>query len=516
MAENSRYFNQPPTHEDTASQYESDLKSILAEHETSAGAITHQYEKDLTVQTTSPNQAVFESVLHAPSPLVSAYCARTTKSVDSVIKQHAGRFVSAITSNHDKAVWEDVRREFKEDCDVGSYFVSKALSCASDNTIEMTMRAALDVTVWQNVQRTMKESGDPNDYFVQKALKSASSLTVASSMRAALDTSVWKNVQAAIKESADTNDYFVQKALKGASGLNIALSMISAINTTVWQNVQRTMKESGDPNDYFVQKALKGASSSTIASLMEGFLPKPKPRKEYASSYEYSYDDDPLYGVYTSAKTSEEGDVEYLASLTDVELDQELQQRFRKSFIFSVFNAAKAKAKQDEQIQQERDRINAYRTASVAAAAEQARLRASERARQRAEEQARQRQQDRTRHDTGAGQNGANADSKIGDPDLESIIAKAASADRQFAWLGRADRAQVKAVIDTVKAARAKAAEKGEIMSDRDLYLRYRKSVDKAQGPMSDAERAKHKQKMQAYQIFEALIGGNIKGKLPF
>ena len=71
-------------------------------------------------------------------------------------------------------------------------------------------------------------------------------------------------------------------------------------------------------------------------------------------------------------------------------------------------------------------------------------------------------------------------------------------------------------VIETVKTARKKALEKGETLTDRELYLRYRRSVDKPEGAMNDAEKAKHQQKLQAYQIFEALIGGNIRGKLPF
>jgi hypothetical protein len=92
--------------------------------------------------------------------------------------------------------------------------------------------------------------------------------------------------------------------------------------------------------------------------------------------------------------------------------------------------------------------------------------------------------------------------------EVERVVAIAVSRDKSFSWLRTTDAGEVQRVINTVRQLRQQAQSKGAEITDRDIYLRYRRLADK---PAEE----KNVRIMKSYQILEALMGG-YKGKLPF
>jgi hypothetical protein len=76
-------------------------------------------------------------------------------------------------------------------------------------------------------------------------------------------------------------------------------------------------------------------------------------------------------------------------------------------------------------------------------------------------------------------------------------------------WLANEDRAAVRRVVNTVMTLRRQAAAKEQHISDRQIYVRYRLAVERS-------PREVDPDLLQSFKIFQALIGGNPKGKLPF
>lgn len=91
--------------------------------------------------------------------------------------------------------------------------------------------------------------------------------------------------------------------------------------------------------------------------------------------------------------------------------------------------------------------------------------------------------------------------------EAREIIRRAIAVDSSFSWLGRKDPNEVLRVINSVKAIRKNSAEKGETISDREIYLRYRRKVEVGEANDSTQE---------SLTILTALMGGKPNGKLPF
>jgi hypothetical protein len=81
------------------------------------------------------------------------------------------------------------------------------------------------------------------------------------------------------------------------------------------------------------------------------------------------------------------------------------------------------------------------------------------------------------------------------------------AANKQFSWLAREDIAAVTRVITTVRALRKRAADNGEQISDKEVYIRYRWAIEK---PDSSSKIN------QSFRILDAMMGGKPGGRLPF
>ncbi len=91
--------------------------------------------------------------------------------------------------------------------------------------------------------------------------------------------------------------------------------------------------------------------------------------------------------------------------------------------------------------------------------------------------------------------------------EIRIIVARVTANDRQFAWLANEDPANVLRVVNTVKKLRATAAAKQETITDKAIYIRYRRSIEN-NNPDKTLE--------VSFRILDALMGGKVNGSLPF
>jgi hypothetical protein len=91
--------------------------------------------------------------------------------------------------------------------------------------------------------------------------------------------------------------------------------------------------------------------------------------------------------------------------------------------------------------------------------------------------------------------------------EVRRIVAKVVASDRQYSWLQREDPKVVLRVVNTVRRLRANATDQQVVISDREIYIIYRRKIET---PDSSPELE------TSFRIIDALMGGKVSGKLPF
>lgn len=94
---------------------------------------------------------------------------------------------------------------------------------------------------------------------------------------------------------------------------------------------------------------------------------------------------------------------------------------------------------------------------------------------------------------------------------IDDIVNSVILRHPEQSWLRREDRARIKRVIDEIRVIRAEAAAEGREITDREIYLTYRRKVESSE--LDDDEARVH---TEAAQIVSAMMGANPKGTLPF
>lgn len=96
------------------------------------------------------------------------------------------------------------------------------------------------------------------------------------------------------------------------------------------------------------------------------------------------------------------------------------------------------------------------------------------------------------------------------DIDIDNVVDTVVRGNRSYGWLKGTDPSAIRQVIDEVLTLRAAAKAKGEAITDRDVYIHFRKANDP-----SLSEGNSHEQRA-LFTIIDAMMSGSLKGKLPF
>jgi len=96
------------------------------------------------------------------------------------------------------------------------------------------------------------------------------------------------------------------------------------------------------------------------------------------------------------------------------------------------------------------------------------------------------------------------------DIDIRKVVDTVIGRNRNYGWLKGTDPSAIRQVIDEVLTLRAAAKAKGEAITDRDVYIHFRKANDP-----SLSEGNSHEQRA-LFTIIDAMMSGSLKGKLPF
>jgi hypothetical protein len=91
--------------------------------------------------------------------------------------------------------------------------------------------------------------------------------------------------------------------------------------------------------------------------------------------------------------------------------------------------------------------------------------------------------------------------------EVQRIVKLVVASGREYGWLQREDPKVVLRVVRTVRTLRAQAEVKERTVSDRDIYIRYRRMIETPDSsPRLEA----------SFRIIDAMMGGKVSGKLPF
>ncbi len=92
--------------------------------------------------------------------------------------------------------------------------------------------------------------------------------------------------------------------------------------------------------------------------------------------------------------------------------------------------------------------------------------------------------------------------------EVTGIVAKAVAKDPGLSWLKTTDTADIARVINTVQRLRARAGEQGKELTDKEVYIKYRRAVEVPPAEVNPRI-------LNSYKILDAFMGG-VKGRLPF
>ena len=90
---------------------------------------------------------------------------------------------------------------------------------------------------------------------------------------------------------------------------------------------------------------------------------------------------------------------------------------------------------------------------------------------------------------------------------VDSVVSK----DKSASWLRGEPLTNIIRVINTVRMARERADETGEPITDKDIYIQYRKKIEVINGEESDQQRLNG-----SFKIISAMMGGDKNGTFPF
>lgn len=105
--------------------------------------------------------------------------------------------------------------------------------------------------------------------------------------------------------------------------------------------------------------------------------------------------------------------------------------------------------------------------------------------------------------------------SKNVDEEIESIVrlavyGKQGERRRGEAWLLTEDRLVIRRVVNTVRVIRQNAQSESRTITDREIYIRYRRLIEQPKDDTNIDE------VLRSFKILQALMGGGPSGKLPF
>ncbi|HSH18123.1 MAG TPA: hypothetical protein VK978_01945 [Candidatus Saccharimonadales bacterium] len=325
-------------------------------------------------------------------------------------------------------------------------------------------------------------------YTVERAMDRASSPAARKAMHISSD----ELLLAKVKEGAKlygAGSYSIEKMLDKASSLNVRAAMKATLDGMVLNAVHEGAELYG-PGGYTLQRTLNAASTPAIRAAMQATLDSRVLKKAKEDAGLFGADSYSIGRTLDAASSASVRQVFARTVGTDSAQSWKQQENFGYKASQQNFNAEdiftnyfKNQRRQDRQT-----RTNSRQTGTGGNYGN------GYRQQQSARREAPPRRPEK-------------------DTEVEQVVGRVVSGDRQYGWLRSEDPKDVRRVINTVRAARKSATDKGRELSDREIYLRYRRLADKGESSGHDiADPAL----VKSFKILDAMMGGNIRGKLPF
>ena len=294
-------------------------------------------------------------------------------------------------------------------------------------------------------------------------------------MEAALDAQVWAEVQRRATDSMyGPTDDFTRSALGGASSKTVRQAMEAALDAQVWAEVQRRATDSMyGPTDDFTRSALGGASSKTVRQAMEYLLSSGESQRTAQPPPQDSFN-------YRSGSRGTRNDYRYQEQTSspggsgqshDQYFDDLYNDLFGNTWEDPFSNRSGNRGFKNDHRQRTQTGTNEPPKSSTSAQSEPNTPPESEKTRW-----------------------------------AKGIADQIASQYHQYSWLKSEDPTNILKVLNTITKLREQAKAKGETISDRQIYLRFRRTVE-PKGPEDSLQ--------TSFRILDAFMGGSPNNKLP-
>jgi hypothetical protein len=290
------------------------------------------------------------------------------------------------------------------------------------------------------------------------------------------DKIVWQQAETQAQSYGPENAT-VQRTLRAASNPQAEQAMRAALDKIVWQQAE-TQAQSYGPENATVQRTLRAAFNNNSINIIKALLPKPEPRNERVYETPPRSTPPPLpkktlldrllrrnrhrhQNHYQQQTPPFEGGINFEDYMRQVHEETE---RMMKDLFDDLFQGAGGMYDVPP-FGQSPPRKETNKTPP-------------------------QTERDKA------------------DQEAREIVRTVIASDRSAQWLASTDIKAVRRVIATVRVLRSKAEEKGEAISDRDIYIRYRRIVETNADASPEIKESLH--------ILTAFMGGSPKGNLPF
>jgi hypothetical protein len=469
---------------EVVNQYHEALGQIVSHHDRGMDDAVHSYSRDVKrLIVEQPSAAQVQEVLAKPGDTIAGLTDDTLEEVERVINSAADDcFLSLSSADQSHLKLAQVKTK---QVDVGSNFweVSPVLNKASYDT-RSVMKAALDKEIWRQAKAKAQEVDLEEDAWkVSQIIQHASTYQVRGAMEAALDSIVWRQAKRMTKKVDLSTDFWkVSRILGSASNYQARSAMEAALDKEIWYQARAKTREKGI-REWQISALLSKASNYQFRDAMETTLREDLPRE---LGFDRLKKLRGILSVIMGGQTKEQGRVkpkpssrerqeetppqyEYAYDVPDME-------DFFRNFFRDTFGQDTPPGYDERQGTGARDRTTPPPPP----------------------------RQERT--------------SKY--QEVDAIVAEAERAfykDNPTAtkwnekWLTRTDKAAIQRVVNSVRQIREQAVEKGETVTDRQIYIMYRRKIETDQ-----LDEATKQRLTGSTQIILALMGGKPSGKLPF
>lgn len=447
------------------SQYQEVLRGINVGHDQGMLVIAQIYGGgvDQLFEGKEPSIGEISSLVSSPRREINKLTDVTALDLTAAVRTAAQECPKDLFGDDRKLLAQAFSKARNVDLGVGFWQIEDIINRASSQEAISIMRASLDNFIWKAAQvKTQRVDLGTGFWQVEEVIENASSPEARAAMRSALDKNIW--AQAQVKASrvdlGSGGFWQVEDVIHEASSPKSVQALRAGINQDIWVQAQATARRVNlETGGWRIGDVLDNISNQKLRNIMESAIMQKAASRQRQTRSEQRY-------TYSAP------DLDDLDRMFRETTDFDRERIFSNEIFEKMFEQAfgRSSSRSGQQNNQQR------RTTPP----RQERPRPQEKRPPRYQE-------------------------------VDNIVRQAISRDSSGRWLANTDKEPIQRVVNSVKVLRKQAKDKGEEITDRQIYIKYRRKIE-----TDSIDEDTKKRLTYSTQILLALMGGKVDGKLPF